>query len=240
MKWRKYMDKYEITDDLLFQHCTNVENFILEQIPDEEDIDYEYPKEFEKKIKKIIKKEKMGLFLNKICLYTKKIAVVFIAFLISLFTITMSVEALRVKLFDMVKEVYEKFTIYKFKIDENDNKKVNFLEKKSINYLPNGFEEIDRAEYDNDISLIYSDGEDYITFNYLLIKNSNLYMDIENAKINKVQINNFYADYIEKENKSRLVWQDENILYDLKLDYTNKDKYLDIKSELIKIAKNIN
>ena len=43
------MDKYEITDDLLFQHCTNVENFILEQIPDEEDIDYEYPKEFEKK-----------------------------------------------------------------------------------------------------------------------------------------------------------------------------------------------
>lgn len=234
------MDKYEITDDLLFQHCTNVENFILEQIPDEEDIDYEYPKEFEKKIKKIIKKEKMGLFLNKICLYTKKIAVVFIAFLISLFTITMSVEALRVKLFDMVKEVYEKFTIYKFKIDENDNKKVNFLEKKSINYLPNGFEEIDRAEYDNDISLIYSDGEDYITFNYLLIENSNLYIDTENAKINKVQINNFYADYIEKENKSRLVWQDENILYDLKLDYTNKDKYLDIKSELIKIAKNIN
>lgn len=234
------MDKYEITDDLLFQHCTNVENFILEQIPDEEDIDYEYPKEFEKKIKKIIKKEKSGLFLNKICLYTKKIAVVFIAFLISLFTITMSVEALRVKLFDMVKEVYEKFTIYKFKIDENDNKKVNFLEKKSINYLPNGFEEIDRAEYDNDISLIYSDGEDYITFNYLLIENSNLYMDTENAKINKVQINNFYADYIEKENKSRLVWQDENILYDLKLDYINKDKYLDIKSELIKIAKNIN
>jgi len=68
----------------------------------------------------------------------------------------------------------------------------------------------------------------------------NKHMDIENANINKVQINNFYADYIEKENKSRLVWQDENILYDLKLDYTSKDKYLDINSELIKIAKNIN
>ena len=134
--------------------------------------------------------EKRGPFLNKIYSYTKKVAVVFIAFLISLFTITMSVEALRVKLFDMVKEVYEKFTIYKFKIDENDNKKVNFLEKKSINYLPDGFEEIDRAEYDNDISVTYSDGEDYITFNYLLIENSNLYIDTENAKINKVQINN--------------------------------------------------
>ena len=33
----------------------HAENFILEQIPDEEDIDYEYPKEFEKKIKKITK-----------------------------------------------------------------------------------------------------------------------------------------------------------------------------------------
>ena len=240
MKWRKYMDKYEITDDLLFQHCTNVENFILEQIPDEEDIDYEYPKEFEKKIKKIIKKEKRGLFLNKIYSYTKKVAVVFIAFLISLFAVTMSVEALRTKLFDMVKDVYEKFTIYKFKIDENDNEKVNFLEKKSINYLPDGFEEIDRAEYDNDISITYSDGEDYITLNYLLIENSNLYMDTENAQISKAQINSYNADYIEKENKSRLIWQDESTLYDLKLDYINKDKYLDIKSELIKIAKNIN
>ena len=45
---------------------------------------------------------------------------------------------------------------------------------------------------------------------------------------------------LKKKNKSRLIWQDENILYDLKLDYINKDKYLDIKSELIKIAKNIN
>lgn len=151
----------------------------------------------------------------------------------------MSVEALRTKLFDMVKDVYEKFTIYKFKIDENDNEKVNFLEKKSINYLPDGFEEIDRAEYDNDISITYSDGEDYITLNYLLIENSNLYMDTENAQISKVQINSYNADYIEKENKSRLIWQDESTLYDLKLDYINKDKYSDIKSELIEIAKNI-
>lgn len=234
------MDKYEITDDLLFQHCANVENFILDQIPDEEDIDYEYPKEFEKKIKKIIRQEKRGPFLNKIYSYTKKIAVVFIAFLISAFTITMSVEALRTKFFDMVKEAYEKFTIYKFSIDENDNEKVNFLEKKSINYLPKGFKEIEKSEYDNEIAITYSDGEDYITFNYLLIENSNLYMDTENAKISKVKINNYDADYIEKENKSRLIWQDENTLYDLKLDYISKDKYLDIKSELIKIAENIN
>lgn len=234
------MDKYEITDDLLFQHCANVENFILDQIPDEEDIDYEYPKEFEKKIKKIIKEEKRRPFINKIYSYTKRVAVVFIVFLISAFTITMSVEALRTKFFDMVKDVYEKFTIYKFKIDENDNEKVNFLEKKSINYLPSGFKEIERAEYDNEVVITYSNGDDYITFNYLLIENSNLYMDTENAKTSKVQINNYNADYIEKANKSRLVWQDENTLYDLKLDYINKDKYLDIKSELIKIAENIN
>lgn len=234
------MDKYEITDELLFKYCSNVENFILEQIPDEEDIDYEYPKEFEKKIKKIIKEEKRGPFLNKIFSYTKKVSVVFIAFLISLFTITMSVDALRTKLFDMVKDVYEKFTIYKFKIDENDNEKVNFLEKKSINYLPNGFKEVERAKYNNDIAITYYNGEDYITLNYLLIENNNLYMDTENAKISKVKIGSYNADYIEKENKIRLVWQDENILYDLKLDYINKEKYLDIKSELVKIAENIN
>ena len=234
------MDKYEITDELLFKHCTNVENFILNQIPDEEDIDYEYPKEFEKKIKKIIREEKRGPFIKKIYSYTKKVAVVFIVFLISLFTITMSVDGLRTKFLDIVKDVYEKFTIYKFRIDEIGDEKVGILEKKSLDYLPKGFKEVERVEYDNDITITYSNGEDYIIFNYLLIENSNLYMDTENAKISKVQINNYDADYIEKENKSRLVWQDENTLYDLKLDYVNKDKYLDIKSELIKMAKNIN
>ena len=65
-------------------------------------------------------------------------------------------------------------------------------------------------------------------------------MDIENAKISKIKINNYDADCIEKENKSTLLWQDENTLYDLKLDYLNKEKYLDIKCELIKIAESIN
>ncbi|MGL5695203.1 MAG: DUF4367 domain-containing protein, partial [Peptostreptococcaceae bacterium] len=216
------MDKYEITDDLLFQHCSNVENFILEQIPNEEDIDYEYPKEFENKIKKIIKYEKRGPFFNKIYSYTKKVAVVFIALLISLFTLTMSVEALRTKFFDMVKDVYEKFTIYRFNVDENDNGKVKKLEEKNINYLPNGFKEFEGYEYDNDISITYSDGEDYITLNYVLIEGGNLYMDTENAKISKVQINGYDADYIEKENRSSLLWQEENILYDLKIEYINK------------------
>lgn len=213
------MDKYEITDDLLFKHCANVENFILEQIPDEEDIDYEYPKEFEKRIRKIIKEEKRGPFLNKIYSYTKKIAIVFIAVLISLFTVTMGVDALRTKFFDMIKEVYEKFTIYKFEIDEKDNEKVNFLDNKSINYLPSGFKEVERTEYNDEVVITYYNGEDYITFNYWLIQNGNLYMDTENAKISKVKINNYDADCIEKENKSTLLWQDKNTLYDLKIEY---------------------
>lgn len=233
------MDKYEITDDLLFQHCPNVENFILEQIPNEEDIDYEYPEEFEKKIKKIIKKEKRRPILNKIYWYTKKVAIVFIVLLISLFTITMSVEALRTKFFDMVKEVYEEFTIYRFKVDENYNGKIKKLEEKNINYLPKGFKEFEGYEYDNDISITYSDGEDYITLNYVLIEGGNLYMDTENATISKVQINDYEAEYMEKENKNRLLWQEENVLYDLKIEYINKDKYSDIKSELIKIAESI-
>lgn len=232
------MNKHDITDELLFQHCSNAENFILNQIPDEDDINYEYPKEFEKKINKMIKKEKRRPLLNQIHSYTKKVATVFIVFLISLFTVTMSVDALRVKFFETVKEVYEKFMIYKLNIE--DNEQLNILEHKMINYLPNGFKEIERNEYDNEVVIIYSDGEDYITFNYLLIESSNLYMDKEDAKTSKVQIGNYDVDYIEKENKSRLVWQDENTFYDLKLDYLNKEKYLDIKSELIKIVKSIN
>ena len=72
------MDKIDITDELLYSCCSKVEKYIVDKIPNEEDIDYLYPKKFEKKIKKIIKQEDRPQFLNTVYAYTRKVAIVFI------------------------------------------------------------------------------------------------------------------------------------------------------------------
>ncbi|MEG0856434.1 MAG: DUF4367 domain-containing protein [Terrisporobacter sp.] len=229
------MSKIEITDELLYKHCPNVEKYIVDKIPKEEDIDYVYPKKFDRKIKKLIKEEERPVFSNKIYRYTRKVAMVFILITIGLFTLTMSVESLRIEFFNIIKEIHKEFTIYKFDDKSND------LEFKNMEpeYLPKGFKETDRRIMDDDILFMYSNGTDFLTYHYFKVDNSNLYLDTEDTKTTKVLINGVEGEYIEKEKYYTIIWEDAGYCYIVRLEYLDKS-YVDNKyEELIKIAKNI-
>lgn len=231
------MDKLEITDELLFKHCPNVEKFIIDQIPNEEDLEYTYPESFEIKIRKIIKQENSNKYSSKFMSYSKKVAVVLIAITISLFTVTMSVDALRDKLFSIIKNAYEKFTVYKLTFEGDDQ--IEKIEEKNINYLPKGFKEVERYEYSDSVTIMYSNGIEHIIYNYFIISNNNLHIDTEDADISDVLIGNIKAEYIEKDNMSMLVWQDEKQFYNLRIEHNDNNKKQYFKDELINIVKNI-
>lgn len=230
------MYKIDITDELLYSCCSKVEKYIVDKIPNEEDIDYLYPKKFEKKIKKIIKQEDRPQFLNTVYAYTRKVAIVFIIITMGLFTLTMSVESLRIQFFNIIKEIHEEFTIYKFNSESN-----NDLEFKNMEpaYLPKGFEEIDRRSMDDDVLIMYSNGVDLLTYNYFKSDSSNLYLDTENTKTTKVLINGIEGEYIEKEKYYTLIWENDGYCYIVRLEYLDKSYIGNKYEELIKIAKNI-
>ena len=76
---------------------------------------------------KLIRQEKRTPFMRSFINYSKRVAVIFLIFVTIAFATTMSVEAYRVKFFEIVTEVWEEFTsiIFKSKDHINDNNKLN-------------------------------------------------------------------------------------------------------------------
>ncbi|MGL5753232.1 MAG: DUF4367 domain-containing protein [Paraclostridium sp.] len=231
------MSKIEITDDLLYEYYPKVEEYLLDNLPKEDEIEYEFSELFNKKMKKLIKESNRPTFLNNIYKYSKRISIVIIAFIISIFTLTMSVEAFREKLFDLIREVHKEFTIYQFRT--KDGKYIEESKFKLPTYLPEGLKEIERHSYDDSRIIIYESDSLYLYYDVFRLTDSNLYLDTEDAETSKVMINGIEADYIVKGNNYKLVWEENNNVYILIIDDLDGIDTKATQKDLIKIAENL-
>lgn len=231
------MSKIEITDDLLYEYYPKVEEYWLDNLPKEDEIEYEFSELFNKKMKKLIKESNRPTFLNNIYKYSKRISIVIIAFIISIFTLTMSVEAFREKLFDLIREVHKEFTIYQFRT--KDGKYIEESKFKLPTYLPEGLKEIERHSYDDSRIIIYESDSLYLYYDVFRLTDSNLYLDTEDAETSKVMINGIEADYIVKGNNYKLVWEENNNVYILIIDDLDGIDTKATQKDLIKIAENL-
>lgn len=120
------MDKYIINDEFFYKYMENTENIIIKSLPKEEELTHKFSKRFEKNMDKLIRQEKRTPFIRAFINYSKRVAAIFLIFVIIAFATTMSVEAYRVKFFEIVTEVWEEFTsiIFKSKDHINDNNKL--------------------------------------------------------------------------------------------------------------------
>ncbi|MFL8713106.1 DUF4367 domain-containing protein [Clostridioides sp. GD02377] len=232
------MNDFKITDEELRKALENVELILISTVPKEDDIDYTFSKNFENKMKKLIKQETKKTLRKNIYNYSRNIVAALLIIIIGLFAMTMSVDAMREQFFNVIKEVYTKFTTYKFSINENiDMGKFNEL---NLSYLPKGFKEIDRINISNETFIFFSnDDGDEIVFNYSKIADTTMKIDTEEAIIESVKINGIKAEYIIKNNEFSLIWNDNIYSYYITLSYIENIKLQDTKNEIIKIAENI-
>ena len=159
----------KITDELLYKYCKTVDEYITDKIPNDEEINHTYSEEFENKIKKIIKQENKHNFVAKFYKYSKKVAIIFLI-IISVFGATMSVDAIRYRVLEFIKNVRREETNYSFK---GKIKSENFKIRKP-SYIPKGFKEVNCDEIsDFYFTLDYSDGYDYISFECTKLNNGN-------------------------------------------------------------------
>lgn len=149
------MDNLDITDEMLYKSCKKLEQHLLDNLPNESDIEYEFSNKFKRKMSKLIKYEKRNPIINSIYTYSKNTAIVFLIVATGLFTLTMSVEAVRLKVINVITEIYEEFTSIMFsKEDENMSMNSKF-KPVSPNYIPKGFKEIDKVESDIGLFIVY-------------------------------------------------------------------------------------
>ena len=149
----------------------------------------------------------------------------------------MSVDAIRYRVLEFIKNVRREETNYIFKGKiESENFKI-----RKPSYIPKGFKEVNRDEIsDFYFTLDYSDGYDYISFECTKLNNGNFQIDTEDSTVTQIIINgNTEADYIKKKDRHMLVWQDNENYYVLFIDDIETSRLEDKYNELIKIAESV-
>lgn len=219
----------KITDDFLYQNMPKAENEILNLIPDEHEIEHKFSWKFKRKMKIIIKQQARTPETKALIMQIKKIVAIFIITTSIVFSGIMSVEAYRIKFFNMIKEVWSELTSIVFWSNNSTN--VYDFEPVSPLYIPNGYEILEQWQNEYENVIIYSDKDNNeIVYNQQLITQSEHIFDSENAQTKVININNTQVNVLTKNNTAQVYWTDEKSIFFI----SGKDE-----NEIIKMAESI-
>ena len=180
------------------------------QIPtDEDSIDFTFSEKFIKRMDKLIRAQKKSYY-KFINTAGKRVAVIFAA-IITLFTASLSVKAIREPVVRFIKQVYETFIHYTFEGDIQPKIKKEFF----IKTLPDGFIQHDKIESDLAITTIYVNDNNTLKFTQQSTNNANHVFDNESGTLTKVTISGINVDIYESENIKHAVWTDEGYFFKL-------------------------
>ncbi len=158
----------------------------FEHIPKSDDeIDYEFSEEFEKKMEKLI--DSIGNNKKPRKLNHRKTIAILIAAIIIAFAGAMSVSAIREPIVEFIYKVYDGFTDLLFEGDTTD--KLSYIY--SLSEIPEGFVETERLVNDNTNYVRYENTQDNerITLTQSLTEDISISLDNENGHIKNYMVN---------------------------------------------------
>ena len=231
----------KITDEMLFEHAAEARDIWLSTLPDDEDIpDIPTSKKFEKKMQKLIKEQRRTPKTNKILRYMKQTVAAVLAVAILSFGGLMTVEAYREKVVEIVVHVFHELTDYRFASEKSEVGEV-VLPEISFGYVPEGMEEItDNVFADNSRYIVYEDDDgNFFELTQTAIGSNGAFgtiLDTEDSNYEMTSINGNEAFSNVKDGNVSVLWNYDNVVYDL---YGNIE-LTDLKNiaEKIKIIEN--
>ena len=211
----------KITDDFLYQNMPKAENEILNLIPDEHEIEHKFSWKFKRKMKIIIKEQARTPKTKVLIMQIKKIAAIFIITISIVFSGIMSVEAYRIRFFNMIKEVWSELTSIVFWSNNSTN--VYDFEPVSPLYIPNGYEIVEQWQNEYENVIIYSDKDNNeIVYTQQLIAESEYIFDSENTEIKVMNMNNIQVNILTKNNITQVYWTYEKSIFFISGKYENQ------------------
>lgn len=188
---------------------------------DESLIQYEFTAEFEKKMNKLIAKQKKKTW-HWVNTAPKRIALL-AAVAVMLFTTACSVPEIREPVVEFVTEVYETFTEYFFEGDSTED--VNISKKYQLTSLPSGFEEIDTFENDSFVSTTYeNENGDIICFSQSASESS-LFVDVEKGENKILNVSGYEVHLYSRQGAIQAIWIHDTYWFELICygDYMDQD-----------------
>lgn len=226
------MDKYIINDEFFYKYMENTENIIIKSLPKEEELTHKFSKRFEKNMDKLIRQEKRTPFIRAFINYSKRVAAIFLIFVIIAFATTMSVEAYRVKFFEIVTEVWEEFTsiIFKSKDHINDNNK---LIPAIPEYTPKWFSILEESTNDHLFRIIYiSENNKEIFYEQRVLSYGEIILDTENIETETMEIGNQKVTLFINKRVNQIYWDDSSYSYTL-ISSINKDEIIEMARSIL-------
>lgn len=169
---------------------------------------------FIRKMDKLIKRERMAIYPLINTQLKRVVAIIVIAVIVSLSAI-FSVPALRSRVYEMIQDIYEKYSMISFRYASDvDAKQQPFVEY-SLGYIPEGFERVDGASHPEDhlkYAVYYYEGA-YIRFRQQSVADSNFMVNTENVDLKSMYIGDREIYYIDTGSSKVLFWYEDTYVF---------------------------
>lgn len=186
-------------------------SYEFREIPrDDSQIQHEFSPEFERKMAKLIRKEKR-VFWHFVNTASKRVAVI-AAVLVMLLTTACSVEAIREPIVRFLIEVYETFTEYTFEGEKSDT----ITKEYQISTVPEGFTQTEYLKADTGITTTFKNTySDIIRFSQTITDDTNLFIDGENGNEKVLEISDREIHLYVRERFIHAMWIENGYLLEI-------------------------
>ena len=170
------MKKISVTDEWLYKYMPVVDEAIIRELESNTDYEYQFTDKFERRMKKLMRREAHPWIVVFYRL-SKKVAILFVCMISSLFVIMMSVQAYRVKFYETVKSVWEDSILYSYFVQQKQEP----IQYNEPGYIPEGYQETDKFTSEHLFNITYTNGNgEMITWDQILVQDGGkLIADIE-------------------------------------------------------------
>ncbi|MGV8148208.1 MAG: DUF4367 domain-containing protein [Alkaliphilus sp.] len=198
-----------ISEQVFADIVKKAEQIMLQQIPNISEQSYEFTKKFEGRMKLINKIANRKISWKMVLRYVKKIAIIILIVLVTSFATIMSVEALRIRFFEMITETLEKYTYIEYEktnidiVDEEDT----FY---NPSYIPKGFVLIKHEIFHTTAILTYVNEEEIeIIFEQYSLEHTRMKIDTEGTTLNPIIIRGNEGYYFQNKGLTTIMWQEK-------------------------------
>lgn len=208
----------KVTDEMLYQNAAAARDIWLGTLPSDGEIpEHKFSKDFEQKMKKLIKNQRRPGWVQISLLYLKRAAAVAMIALVVTAVGVMSVDAYRERVLQVVTQVFHEFTSYRFYTEGSDG--YAQLPEVEFTYIPEGFELVESSVRETRAYYLYenTDGK-FFELNELLVQANGDYgmiLDTEDSQMEQFCIGDSEAICNTKGSDTIVMWSNENIRLDV-------------------------
>jgi len=218
-------------DELINEASVKASEKLGEQYLAEYDdgVEVEFSEEYKAGKAKMLKEYNRKTAIKKSLKISSRIAIIVLCIsILSGGIAVVSVDALRIKVFNMVIEIFHTYS----KMNSNKNEGYRFSNDDiTLEYVPNGFEIETNTKFDDRISLRFSENDRFFNVSVIIYEeDGDNNINTQETEIIEIDINGYDGSFISNNGINILTWHDD--------DYTYKFSGNMERNELKKIAEN--